>query len=244
MVFRYLPPVREGKLVPRNFGHIGHLRGSRMIDNEDTLINEAERVKFVLCKRDPKDDVIITEKIDGMNAGVVKLNGLLYPINKKGYDVRGMGMQRTELRALADSWTNWVDEHYEIYDDILEEGERLVFENAIMMHTLRYRFSGDPVFLLAKYDANNRKLIYDELCQIGKEYKLRQPPMLCRGVAIDPSLVINQYPKGLVGARDGIEGIVYSYEHAGQVEGCAKYVSNELIGSCRGTCPMYYNEIR
>ena len=43
--------------------------------------------------------------------------------------------------------------------------------------------------------------------------------------------LINQYPKGLVGVKGKMEGIVYTYEHDGEVEALAKFVSNELLGT-------------
>jgi len=219
------------KLIPRNFGHIGHLPGSKMIDVTDKLLHENEITKFTVCKRDKDDLVIITEKIDGMNAGVVKKNGMLYPINRKGYDSREMGIHCSDLQVLGDTWAEWVDQYYSIYDVMLKEGERLVFENCIIQHTLQYKFKDDPVFLLAKYSADNKRLDYKSLTRIAKYYKIPQPPLLNMGAAIPPQIILNQFPKGCVGVRGEIEGIVYTYEHNGQFESNAKFVSNKLIGT-------------
>ena len=231
MNYKNLPDIYEGKVIPRNFGHIQHLSGSKMIDDNDKLMNESMQKYFTYCKRYTDDDVIITEKIDGMNAGVVKKNGLLYPINRKGYDVRTMGNKYVQAKFLADSWATWVDDRYDSLNDILGEGERLVFENAIVQHTLLYKFKCDPVFLLAKYTENNEKLNYDMVTDIARKYDFNQPPLLSRGIAVDPIVVIRQYPKGLVGSKDGIEGIVYSYEHNSKVENTAKFVSNPMMGT-------------
>lgn len=234
--FHNLPPVLQPeKLIPRNFGHIGHITGSKMIDSSDSLLSEEDQKKFICCKRDKNDIVIITEKIDGMNAGVVKKNGLLYPVNRKGYDTRLMGQVRAELRQLGEGWAIWVDDHYDLYDSILEEGERLVFEYAEFTHTLEYRFKCDPVFLLAKYDKNNRRLNYAALTELAQKHRIMQPPLLNIGVALPPSIVISQYPNGLIGVKDAIEGIVYSYEHNGEHESCAKFVSNPIMGTVNPT---------
>jgi hypothetical protein len=230
-MYKNLPEYISGKIIARNFGHIGHLTGSKLIDIEDKLIDLDAQEKFTVCKRDKNDLVIITEKIDGMNAGVVKKTGLLYPINRKGYDSRGMGLQHKDLELLGNEWARWVDDHYELYDFILEEGERLVFENCMFQHTLKYRFKNGPVFLLAKYRANNKRLNYSDLTHLANAYNIQQPPLLNMGVAIPPQIIINQYPKGLVGVKGKIEGIVYSYEHNDEVEANAKFVSNELMGT-------------
>lgn len=240
--YKHLPEFHPGKLTEgKNFGHIQHLPGSKMIDDQDKLLSAEACVKFIECKRKPTDNVIITEKIDGMNAGVVKKNGVLYPINRKGYDVRSM---KNGLEELGQTWAKWVDEHYNVLDLILEEGERLVFENAIMTHTLRYKFTGDPVFLLAKYTVDNKKVSHAELMDIASKYNLRMPPVLCKGIAVDPRIVIKQYPKGLVGSKDGIEGVVYNYEVNGVHESCAKFVSNQLIQPMRENPPKYYNKVK
>ena len=219
------------KIIPRNFGHIGHLAGSKMIDDEDKMLPLDVQNIFVHRKRDKNDIVIVTEKIDGMNAGVVKRAGELYGVNRKGYPVSSMGQIRTELALLGKCWEAWIDLHKDIYNDILKDGERLVFENCIIKHTLSYKFHTDPVFLLAKYNADDSRVPYSELRHIGESYGLAMPPLLNYGCAIAPEVILSQYPNGLVGSRDKIEGIVYVYEHDNKFQGSAKYVSNKRIGT-------------
>lgn len=239
-MLRELPEIYSGKVVAKNFGKIGHLTGSKMIDNEDVLLSPETQYKFTECKRNPFDDVIITEKIDGMNAGVVKLDNKLYPVCRKGYDVRTI----SALPELVKSWVDWVLTNYDKLYSAIDEGERLVFENAMLRHTLSYNFKVDPVFFLAKYTPDNKKICYDNLCELAKYYSFNQPPLLCRGIAVKPEEVIKQYPKGLVGSKDGIEGIVYTYEHNSAVEGLAKFVSNPkmLVGhNCK---PVFRNIVK
>lgn len=234
MNYTYLPPVTTEKLIPCSFGRIQHISGSRMIDTSDKLLNEKTQKKYIFSKREPRDTVIITEKIDGMNAGVIKKHGMLYPITKSGYDVRTLGSSRKELVPLGVGWALWVDIHYPIYNALLAEGERLVFENAIFTHTLKYRFDGDPVFLLAKYNAYHQRMNYHDLSALASSAGLRMPPLLSYGPACPPEIILRQYPDGLSGSKDGIEGIVYYYEHNGMHDSCAKFVSNAKIGTTTG----------
>lgn len=223
------------KIIPRNFGHIGHINGSKMINDEDKLLLIEVQEKFIHKKQNKNDVVIVTEKIDGMNAGVVKKDGVLYAVNRKGYLAKNMGLVREELSLLGKCWDTWVNLHYDVYNEILKDGERFVFENCIIQHTLSYKFHSDPVFLLAKYNADGARVPYSELREIGKEYDLVMPPLLNYGCAIPPELVLNQYPNGLAGSRDEIEGIVYVYEHNGKFDGSAKYVSNNKMDN---PCPI------
>lgn len=221
----------ENKIIPRNFGHIGHINGSKMINDEDKLLPIDVQKKFIHKKQNKNDIVIVTEKIDGMNAGVVKKDGVLYAVNRKGYLAKNMGLVREELSLLGKCWDTWVNLHYDVYNEILKDGERLVFENCIIQHTLFYKFYFDPVFLLAKYNADGTRIPYSELRNIGEQYNLSMPPLLNYGCAIPPELVLSQYPNGLVGSKDKIEGVVYVYEHNGKFDGSAKYVSNPKVGT-------------
>lgn len=238
-MYKNLPEIYVGKIIPKNFGHISHLTGSKLIDDEDKLLSLQEQYKYTVCKRNKNDQVIITEKLDGMNAGVIKKNGLLYPLNRKGYDSRTMEVI-PELVLLSQEWAKWVDEHYELYDSLLNEGERFVFENCIIQHTLKYKFKCDPVFLLTKYTSDNKRLNYKTITNIAITNNIQQPPLLNIGIAIPPQQIIEQYPKGVAGVRDRIEGIVYNYEHNGEFESYAKFVSNEIMGTV-DTNLAYYN---
>lgn len=232
--FENLPDIwMDGKVIPKNFGRIPHLTGSKMIDNKDILLDEEAQIKFIKHKDNPKDLVAALEKMDGMNAGVVKAdNGLIYPTNRKGYDCRRMGEFYKDLEYLGLVWAVWVDKHYKLYDSILGKGERLAFENCILIHSIRYNFKDtDPVFLLAKYTSDGIKMNLSDTNRLAIMNGIATPPVLNIGAAIPPELLLQQYPKGLAGSRDGIEGIVYNYEKNNRHEACAKYVSNPLIGS-------------
>jgi len=241
-MFKNLPEIYKGKVIPRNFGHIGHLTGSKMIDNHDILLSEKNQYQFTTSLRNKNDIVIITEKIDGMNAGVVKKNGLIYPINRKGYDVRQSMLINEELYLLMSEWAKYVDDNYMLFDSILEECEHMAFENAIIQHTLRYKFKTKPVFLLAKFDSKNKKINYNSLSELSNKYGFVMPPLLNIGIAVPPDLILKQYPVGKAGIDDKImEGIVYSYEHEGEHESCAKFVANPIMGTIN-TSLKYYNK--
>lgn len=223
--------VPSKNIIPSNFGQIKHLYGSKMIDSYDKALNREEEIKFIECLINVNDKVIVTEKIDGMNAGVVKIKGQLYPINRKGYDTRTMGNKFPKLKPLGLEWANWVNQNYMMLDEILKDGERLVFEDCIYQHTLKYDFKKSPIFLLAKMNEKSKKIPYDDLCEIAIKYNLEQPPLLNYGCSIKPQDIIKQFPKGKIGSRDGIEGVVYSYEHNGENVATAKFVSNELLNN-------------
>ena len=76
-------------MIPRNFGNIKHLIGSRLKDSGDTLLEESIQPHLTKNLQFPKrDKIYVSEKIDGANVGVYKSGGKLHPIMRKGYDVR------------------------------------------------------------------------------------------------------------------------------------------------------------
>ena len=75
----------DGKIIPRNFGNIKHLTGSRLKDSGDTILDEVLQPYFTEKLQFPKRDrLYVTEKIDGANVGVYKKDGKLYPLQRKG----------------------------------------------------------------------------------------------------------------------------------------------------------------
>ena len=53
----------------------------------DKKIEMGQELILTKKTRDWKDWIIVTEKIDGSNVGVVRKNGLLQPISRAGYNV-------------------------------------------------------------------------------------------------------------------------------------------------------------
>ena len=160
-----------------------------------------------------------------------------------------MGYDKTNdnwkyLNFLGLCWAKWVDDHYHEYDDLLDEGERLVFENGILQHTLKYNFKNeDPVFLIDYFDANNKKYCFKDIIDISKEYNIRHVPLLNIGIPMKPEIILNNYPKGVAGCTSDMEGIVYKYEHNNIPECTAKYVSNKIMGTV-DPMPQKFNKFK
>jgi hypothetical protein len=58
----------------KNYGHIPHLRGSRMGVGDHTCHDGQSRIATAWV-RDRHDEVIVQEKLDGSNVGVARLDG-------------------------------------------------------------------------------------------------------------------------------------------------------------------------
>ena len=253
IIFHYLSKnVPKEKLVSSNFGSIKHLKGSRLIDRKDSYLDEQNQSKFIVKKRSPADKIYITEKIDGMNAGIYKKDNEFYALNRKGYDVRSnLIYEDGTLNLLFLFWAYRVNLFSKIqmfskhsFDNkeiFFPEGYRFVFENCMMKHSLSYDFKNrEPIFLLAIYDDNNKRLNFEETIKIVKQNRIYQlPPLLGAECAIPTETILRNYDSSLVGCKDKMEGFVYWYETYDnnnkkyKFEQLAKFVYNIKAGTSK-----------
>ena len=229
--------VPSNKLIPSNFSSIKHLSGSRLIDEKDSYMSKEGQRKFIEKKLNLLDNIIVTEKIDGMNAGLMKLNNEYYTLSRKGYDVRTKILYEDKsINWLFFFWAYYCSEF--VRDYVLLEGERLVFENAMMIHSLQYDFKKiTPVFLLAVYDRDNKRKNYEDTKGIANSCNIELPPILSERLPLKPEDIIKFYDKSPVGCKGLMEGLVYWYERNNNgvysYDGLAKYVLNTRAGTSK-----------
>ena len=229
--------IPTDKLIPSNFSSIKHLSGSRLIDDKDSYMSKEGQKKFVEKKLNSLDNVIVTEKIDGMNAGLIRLNGEYYPLSRKGYDIRNkLIYEDNSINWLFFFWSYYCSEFVNSF--ILMEGERLVFENVMMIHSLQYNFKKlQPIFLLAVFDKDNKRKNYEETRRIAESYEAQVPPVLSERLPLKPEEIMKFYDKSLVGCKGLMEGLVYWYDRFIDGEyffdGLAKFVSNTRAGTSK-----------
>lgn len=80
-------PIMNTRIISK-FPSISHLTGSKMIDDNDKLIGKDMEEFFIKKKKFDFDTIYVTEKLDGSNVSVYKKDGLLYPVNRRGIDIR------------------------------------------------------------------------------------------------------------------------------------------------------------
>lgn len=236
----------EKMIEGSNFNRFKHLNGSRLIDSKDQYMDTDAQKIFVEKKRKVNDMIYVTEKIDGMNAGLYKYKGNFYALNRKGYDIRSnLLYEDGSINFLFFCWAYWCSEYVlkqkSVKDNIFKvpDETRFVFENALLTHSLKYNFKNhQPVFLLAVY-SKDKKMNTKYTNTIAKKYNLQRPPVLATHLSVSPEIIVNQYGKGICGCKEDMEGIVYVYETFDQgikdykIESMAKYVSNIKAGTSK-----------
>ena len=216
-----------GKVIPRNFGNIKHLTGSRLKDSGDTLLEESIQPYFTEKLQFPKrDKIYVTEKVDGANVGVYKSGGKLHPIMRKGYDVRTSEWEF--IRRFAD----FVSDNANRFDDLLVDDERVCGEWMIKTHSLFYVLPHEP-FIVFDIIKGVEKPTRPEFSDIQERCLLNgftTSTVIHEGSAISVSDALGLLGDGFRGCQTAPEGLVYRYERDGTFEMSAKFVSNLNVG--------------
>jgi hypothetical protein len=220
-----LAKPQKGKVIPKSFAAVQHLPGSKMIDAEDKLLG-AEQVKWLTQRRRTNADmVIVTEKVDGMNAAVLRCNGLLYPLIRKGYDCRANPM------PWINDFANYVENNAPRFLSVLEEGERLCGEWMVKTHTLSYKLPHEP-FIAFDIIKDADRLPYLSFRERAINGSFIVAGLIHLGEAISPEIALQLLGTGYHGVIGAPEGVVYRYEDAKHRYICSgKYVSNPLLGN-------------
>ena len=213
----------NSKIIPRSYGYIQHLSGSKMIDAADKLIAPREESFLTVRTNTIKDIVIVTEKVDGCNVGVLRQGDDLIPILRSGYDVRSNPL------AWIQRFAGFVHDRADRFMALLEDGERVCGEWMIKTHTLRYRMKHEP-FIVFDIIAGNERRRYTDIARMAAQCGFVSAGLVHMGMAIPVETALKMLGDGFHGAQDGVEGVVYRYESPLGWQFNAKYVSNPLVG--------------
>jgi len=220
-----LAQAQQGKIIPKAFATIQHLPGSKMINAEDKLLG-VEQVKWLTQRRRTNTDmVIITEKVDGMNAAVLRRGDFLHPLIRKGYDCRANPLPW--INAFAD----FVDELASRFLNVLEDGERICGEWMVKTHTLTYKLSHGP-FVAFDIINDAERLLYLKFKERAAAGGFITAGLVHMGEAMPPEMALQLLGSGYHGAVGEPEGLIYRYEDSQNRYICSgKFVSNPLLGN-------------
>ncbi len=206
-------------MINKNYGSIGHLPGSRLGPG-DHKISETQAKILIETARDHKDLVIVQEKLDGANVGILRYEGRLIGLTRKGH--RAMDSDMDQFQMFQKFICNNEDRF-----DFLEEGERLVGEWLAMAHGTKYKIDFPLVaFDLMKNDV--RETYINFRSRIG--FKLPVAHLLHIGCPISIKKIEKMLnikcddTYGYHGALEPVEGAVWRVEREGRVDFLGKYV--------------------
>lgn len=206
-------------LFRKNYGSIGHLPKSRLGEGDHSL-SENQAAVLTDKPRDHKDLVIVQEKLDGANVGVLRKDGRLIALTRAGHTAETSPMEQFQML------TKWVANN-EARFDFLEDGERVVGEWIAMAHGTRYK-TDDPFVAFDIMREDRRETYINFRARIG--LKLRVAHLLHIGQPISIKKIEKLLDHGFGetygyhGALEPVEGAVWRVEREGKVDFLAKYV--------------------
>lgn len=209
------------KVIRRNYGSIPHLSTSKLEQQADKKIEIGQENYLTKKARDWKDLIIVTEKIDGSNVGVVRKDGILQSISRAGYDVLTSPYKQHHM------FSGWVGNNISMFS-WLPENWRVCGEWCVKVHGTIYDLTNESPFVAFDiFDENNKRLNYLQFYSYCVLYGIPQVPLLHIGQPISLKNAIKLLDKGHYGNPEKPEGVVYRMERNYVVDFLAKWVRSD-----------------
>lgn len=206
----------------KNYGSIGHLPCSRL-GPADHSVHEGQQKICLEKTRDKRDRIIVTEKVDGSNVGIVRDGHTIFAIGRAGHLAQSSKYRQHQLFA------QWVREREDFWRDFLADGNRLVGEWLAQAHGTVYNkipeFGPFVAFDLMKGDKRYSHDILQDACSV---YGVPTPKLIHDGGPISIEKAMEIHGDGNFGA-DEPEGVVYRVERDGMFDFMAKWVRPDKI---------------
>lgn len=206
-------------LIQKNYGSIGHLPYSRLGEGDHHLPDSQAEI-LTDKARDYKDLIIVQEKVDGANVGILRHEGKLVGLTRKGHHAIDSPMEQFQL---FQKWICNNEHHFEF----LEEGERIIGEWIAMSHGTRYKT--ETPFIAFDIMKEHERSLYVEFCKrVGPKMPIAK--LLHIGQPISIKKIEKLLDKrdgetyGYHGSLEPVKGAVWRCERENKVDFLGKYV--------------------
>jgi hypothetical protein len=228
--------VSNKPLGHKGYGSIPHLPGSRLGPGDHHCHVGQEAICWHKA-RDQHDRIIVTEKLDGSNVSVAKLNGETLAIGRSGYLAQTSRYEQHQIFAA------WVRENEKRFADCLRDGERLVGEWMAQAHGTRYRLPHEP-FVVFDLMAGQNRLPHDECRRLAASQGFAAAAILHDGGPVALDKIEPRLANSSHGALDPVEGAVWRVERRGEFDFIAKWVRPDkkdgfLLPELSGADPVW-----
>ncbi|CAN5924590.1 RNA ligase family protein [soil metagenome] len=213
--------------MSRLSGSIPHLPGSRVAADRTVTATQARRCLDPLAAR-ASEAVVVQEKLDGSCVAVVR--NARGEIEARGREGALAAESRNDARRM---FAVWVDDHRARLEAVVREGETLVGEWLALVHGTRYELAHEPFVAFDLLRPDRQRVTVDVLAARLAPSGLTMPGIVHRGgpLGIDAACTLLG-ERGLHGAIDPPEGLVYRVERGGEVVLIAKWVRPTKIDGC------------
>jgi len=209
----------------KNYGSIGHLPSSRM-GPSDHHVHEGQQRICTVKARDKHDVIIVTEKLDGSNVGVARVDDTIYALGRSGYLAQTSKFEQHQLFA------DWVRRDEQKWLEVLKPGERLVGEWLAQAHGTRYSSLPNGPFIAFDLMVESKRLPWIDFVAKCHVHNIPSAILLHKGgpiSVVDVMHKYNHYWLDGIHPDDGPEGVVYKVERNGEFDFMAKFVRPDKI---------------
>ena len=206
----------------KSYGSIGHLPCSRLGSGDHCLTGG--QVTILLEKvRDKHDLILVSEKLDGSNVGIGKLQGSIIPLTRSGYRAETSHWEQHHMFA------DWVMARQNRFLEMLDEGERLCGEWLAQVHGIHYLLRHEPFVAFDLY-REGKRILAEELRVRCIQNGIVMPALLHHGGPCSVEHALNALGEhGHHGAQEEAEGAVWRVERNGVVDFLGKYVRPDKV---------------
>jgi hypothetical protein len=189
---------------------------------KEKSVPEGQAAICLLKKRDKRDRIFVTEKLDGSNVGVALKDGELIALGRVGYRADSSPHEQHHMFA---AWAKYNEDRFR---QLLGEGERCVGEWLAQAHGTLYALSHEP-FVVFDLMIGKYRVPWGEADARIRHSGFTTPFLLNDGC--EPMSVADALDacEGSPHGADEVEGAVWRVERDGQFDFMAKYVRPEKV---------------
>lgn len=199
------------------YGSIPHLPGSRL-GPADHHIHPGQDTICTAKARDKHDRIIVTEKLDGGNVAIAKVDGKIWALGRAGFPAITSPFEQHHF------FDTWVQVGRSKWDAMLAEGEAVHGEWLAMAHGTRYVLDHAP-FVAFDLTVGGARVTHDEMTERCAVYGVTTAHVVSDGNPISIQGALARLgDTGQHGAIDPVEGAVWRVERKGRFDFMAKFV--------------------
>lgn len=221
--------MNDKPLGKKCYGSIPHLSGSRL-GEKDYKITEGQELILTKKARDWKDLIIVTEKLDGSNCSIAKIDGRIVALTRSGNLAYNSKYKQHHIFSI------WVRKFSDYFSFLLNKNWRITGEWMLQAHGTKYKID-DKCMLFRPFDIfiENERINYLEMCSIINycngmfAMEINPPELLHIGQPISMKNVEKKLIEIEKNRIDKCEGAVWRVERDSNVDFLAKYVRQNKV---------------
>jgi len=190
----------------------------------DHHVHEGQQRICTEKARDKHDVIVVTEKLDGSNVGIARVDNTIYALGRSGYLAQTSKFEQHQLFA------DWVRRNEQKWLKVLFPGERLVGEWLAQAHGTRYGLYHGP-FVAFDFMVEEKRSSWNNVVARCVFHDVPYATEIHVGKPISVKFAMQMMGRGVhdIHPDDEPEGVVYRVERKGEFDFMAKWVRPDKV---------------